>query len=225
MNHITLSSRVGWALVGLLLLLSACTPRPTPQIEANLREQTLTDAWIKLAEFVEVDPAQPVTHGWEMLIDEGEFRHLYLPFAAATGDGQWAHVNVFYLTEPQTVGNVSGYALQEAPDPANTVPVADLMAAIDQVGGVLALAPPGPGFRVVRTSVVPGDVSFRTTPQLKVFRVQGGTITPVADGASVQANNRVVTLSFLPAASPSGDAMTYLYWFQDLQSNDARRID
>jgi hypothetical protein len=60
-------------------------------------------------------------------------------------------------------------------------------------------------------------VRFSTTPQLRVFSVQDGTITPVADGASVQANNRVVTLSFLPAASPSGDAPTYLYWFQDLQ--------
>lgn len=217
MNNIARRSRLWWVLIGSLLLLTACTPRPTPQIEPDLREQTLTDAWNKLAEFVEVDPAQPVTQGWEMLVDEGEFRHLYLPFAAATGDGKWAHVNVFYLTEPQTVGNVSGYALQQAPDPAASVGVADLMSAIDQAGGVLALAPPGPGFRVARTSVVPGDVSFRTTPRLRVFIVHGGTITPVAEGESVQAANRVVTLSFLPAASPSGDAATYLYWFQDLQ--------
>ncbi len=209
--------RAGWVLVGLLVLLAACTPRPTPQIEADLREQTLSDAWAKLAEFVEVDPAQPLTTGWEMLIDEGEFRHLYLPFAAATAQDKWAHVNVFYVNEPQAVGNVSGYALQQAPDPAATVPVADLMAAIDEAGGVLALAPPGPGFRVARTGVVPGDVSFRTTSHLKVFTIHDGTITPVAQGETVQASGRVVTLSFLPAASPSGDAPTYLYWFQDLQ--------
>lgn len=204
-------------LVGLLVVLTACTPRPTPQIEADLREQTLTDAWTRLAEFVEVDPSQPVTSGWDMLIDQGEFRHLFLPFAAATDNDQWAHVNVFYLTEPQKVGNVSGYALQQAPEPNAVVPVANLMAAIDASGGLLALAPPGPGFRVARTSVVPGDVSFRTTPQLRVFTVHDGTITPVADGESVQASGRVVTLSFLPAAAPAGSAPSYLYWFEDLR--------
>lgn len=211
------SSAVCWVLVGLLVLLAACTPRPTPQIEASLREQTLTDAWRKLAEFVEVDPAQPVTSGWDMLIDAGEFRHLFLPFAAATAANQWAHVNVFYVTEPQTVGNVSGYALQQAPDMAAVVPVADLMTAIDQAGGLLALAPPGSGFRVARTNVVPGDVSFRSTPQLKVFIVHDGAITPVVDGAEVRARHRVVTLSFLPAAAPAGSTPSYLYWFQDLQ--------
>ncbi|QLQ07859.1 MAG: hypothetical protein HZY76_18900 [Anaerolineae bacterium] len=118
-------------------------PRPTPQIEANLREQTLSDAWNQLAEFVEVDRTQPLTNGWEMLIDRGEFRHFYLPFDAATADGKWTHVNVLYLTEPQSVGNVSGYALPQAPDPVAAVSVADLMAAIDGAGGVLALAPPG----------------------------------------------------------------------------------
>lgn len=204
-------------LLGFLLLVSACTPRPTPQIEANLREQPLSDAWVKLAEFVEVDPAQPVTSGWEMLIDEGEFRHLFLPFAASTADGQWTHVNVFYLTEPQTVGNVSGYALQQAPDAASTVPVAALMAAIDEVGGLLALRPPGPGYRVARASVLPGEVSFRSTPQLKVFVVHEDAVTPVADGETATATGRVVTLSLLPAAVPTGSAPTYLYWFQDLQ--------
>lgn len=200
-----------------LLLVSGCTPRPTPQIEANLREQTLSDAWNQLAEFVEVDRTQPLTNGWEMLIDRGEFRHFYLPFDAATADGKWTHVNVLYLTEPQSVGNVSGYALPQAPDPVAAVSVADLMAAIDGAGGVLALAPPGPGYRVARTNVLPGDVVFRTTPRLKVFVVQNGKVSPLAEGESVQATGRVVTLSFLPAASPSGDAATYLYWFRDLQ--------
>lgn len=204
-------------LAGCLLLIAACTPRPTPQIEANLREQPLTDAWTKLAEFVEVDPAQPVTSGWDMLIDEGEFRHLFLPFAAATADGQWTHVNVFYLTEPQTVGNVSGYALQQAPDTASTVPVATLMAAIDEAGGLLALRPPGSGYREVRASVLPGEVSFRSTPQLKVFVVHEGAVTPVVDGEAVTATGRAVLLSFLPAAAPTGSTPTYLYWFQDLQ--------